>query len=218
MKDHWEVNGWTVRTIVEAIGVSEETVRKWCRENNISHRLIGDSQTKQKGYILTKEEYERFIAETPSIAKDGKIELTKKYIKDKVVIAPSDDYDVIEAQNQVITNIISANRKLKSQVDRQDKRLKLIEAHNDETRQSWGYEDEMIKDIRKRICQEYMGINGWEYNNPEYKMKQIRFFKMLDKLQKERTGLGKFTRVIYREHRTLLKFYQDLEDDWRISI
>ena len=56
---------YTIRQIVEALGVHEQTVRSWIREGRLPAKLFG----RRGGYRIRASDYEAFLASWPDAGK-----------------------------------------------------------------------------------------------------------------------------------------------------
>jgi excisionase family DNA binding protein len=56
---------FTVRQIVEALGVHEQTVREWIKEGRLPGKLFG----RRGGYRVRESDYEAFLDSWPNVGK-----------------------------------------------------------------------------------------------------------------------------------------------------
>ena len=56
---------FTVKQIVEALGVHEQTVREWIKEGRLPGKLFG----RRGGYRVRESDYETFLDSWPSVGK-----------------------------------------------------------------------------------------------------------------------------------------------------
>ena len=56
---------YTIKQIVEALGVHEQTVRQWIKEGRLPAKLFG----RRGGYRILARDYEAFLDSWPSVGK-----------------------------------------------------------------------------------------------------------------------------------------------------
>ena len=73
---HKKIDGWTVKDASLKLGISESTMKDWCKKNNIKRQPI--VKGRKGAYILSKEDLIKSTVEIPKVISKAKQELTIK--------------------------------------------------------------------------------------------------------------------------------------------
>jgi len=199
------------------IEVSISTLKQWALEKNLPRQKIGWSNNLPAPYIWGDEDIKNFIAEYSKAIPEAKKDLTKKYINEGIVIAKTDNFEVVKAQFRAIGNLIESiekERKVTNQKILENKQeIQQLREEQIEREKFYcvsGEKDVYLRNKLKILIRTRLIKKRLRWNNASARAKEYsNFWEELEK----NCGLRRVTNINQREHNLARDFILEKLDD-----